>query len=129
MTQAAQRISVEDLRFTVGDTVVPPARRTSIELPVAQLATGTWLSLPLEVICGARPVPRLWLTATILQLDIHRQALGQVPATSLLPTPSPTSFRPQIQIDQAHPLIRRHLRIVTLACGYAHFAVAPSWKV
>lgn len=51
--------------FALGEYVIEPGQRRSLELPVAQLPTGTWLSLPIQVICGVRPGPSLWLTATI----------------------------------------------------------------
>lgn len=64
---------------------VPPGERQTMDLPVAMLPTGSWLSLPLHVICGVRPGPRLWLTATIHGeelngLEIIRRVLEQVDA-------------------------------------------------
>lgn len=36
-----------------------------LEVPVARLPTDTWLSLPVAVVNGRRPGPRLWLTAAV----------------------------------------------------------------
>lgn len=49
----------------VGSKEVSPGTRAHLELPVARLFTGTWLSLPVAVLHGATPGPRLWLSATI----------------------------------------------------------------
>ena len=49
----------------IGDFAIGPGQRRSLDLPVAQLPTGSWLSVPMEVICGVRSGPRVWLTATI----------------------------------------------------------------
>jgi predicted deacylase len=48
----------------VGNSVAP-GRRASLDLPVAELPTGTWLSVPVEVVCGVERGPSIWLSATI----------------------------------------------------------------
>ena len=53
----------EPLRL--GEKVVPEGTSARIDLPVARLFTGTWLSLPVTVLHGARPGPRLFLDAAI----------------------------------------------------------------
>lgn len=50
---------------TVGGVTVEPGRMRRFELPVARLTTGTWMGLPVAVINGARPGPRVWLSAAI----------------------------------------------------------------
>jgi hypothetical protein len=49
----------------MGDRQVPPGTAVRVDLPVARLFTGGWLSLPITVLHGARPGPRLWLDAAI----------------------------------------------------------------
>ena len=51
--------------LAVAGTSVLPGTSTSFEIPVARLATGSWLSLPLGIAHGARPGPILWLSAAI----------------------------------------------------------------
>jgi uncharacterized protein len=67
----------------VGDVTVRPGQRHQIDLPVARLPTQTLLSLPITVINGVQPGPRLWLSAAIHGdelngVDIIRQVLAQV---------------------------------------------------
>ncbi len=50
---------------TLADVCIEPGERRSVDLPVTRLPTGSWLSLPIHVICGVRPGPRVWLSATI----------------------------------------------------------------
>lgn len=57
--------------------------RVRLELPAARLATGSPLGIPLEVVHGRRPGPRVWLTAAIHGdelngIEIIRQVLGEV---------------------------------------------------
>lgn len=49
----------------VGDHGVEPGERRRLELPVARLPTGTRVSLPVEVVHGRRPGPRIWLSGAI----------------------------------------------------------------
>lgn len=49
----------------IGGQDVPPGTRVHLELKVARLFTGTWLSLPVAVLNGATAGPRMWLSATI----------------------------------------------------------------
>ena len=46
-------------------TTVPPGTRQRLEIPAARLPTDTWLSLPIEVVNGARSGPNLWLSAAV----------------------------------------------------------------
>ena len=45
-----------------GKTVAPGTER-EIDLPVARLPSGTWMSLPVIVMHGSRPGPGVWISA------------------------------------------------------------------
>ncbi len=49
----------------VAGEVIPPGQRCRIELPTGVLATGQPLPLPMEVLHGVRPGPRIWISAAI----------------------------------------------------------------
>jgi len=51
--------------FQIGETMVDPGKRANISLPVADLYTSTSLSMPVQVICGRRPGPVLFVSAAI----------------------------------------------------------------
>lgn len=74
--------------FEINGTVVPPGERRRIEIRVARLPTETWISLPVEVVHGRRPGPRLWLSAAVHGdevngIEIIRRVLASVdPATT-----------------------------------------------
>lgn len=81
----ARTTDLQPSEILLGDRRVRAGERQTIDLPVAKLPTGTWLSLPLYVVCGARPGPRLWLTATIHGeelngLEIIRRVLERIDA-------------------------------------------------
>jgi hypothetical protein len=54
-----------DAGISVADTTVAPGSAATVEIRVARLATGSWLSLPLGIAHGRRPGPFLWLSAAI----------------------------------------------------------------
>jgi predicted deacylase len=67
--------------ITIGGEAIAPGQRRRIEIPVSRLPTQTLISLPVVVIHGAEPGPRLWLSAAIHGdeingVDIIRQVLG-----------------------------------------------------
>ncbi len=69
--------------FAIAGTVIAPGTRRNVELPVARLPTDTSLSMPVSVICGRRPGPRLWLNAVIHGdelngIEIIRQVLHRL---------------------------------------------------
>lgn len=75
----------------VGDQEVPPGTRVLLELPVARLFTGTWLSLPVAVLNGAFAGPRLWLSAAIHGdelngMEIIRRVLRELDPARLVGT-------------------------------------------
>lgn len=49
----------------IGDTVVKPGQRATIELPVADLYTATPLNMAVQVICGRREGPTLFVSAAV----------------------------------------------------------------
>ena len=51
--------------FPIGEMMVKPGQRVNINLPVVDLYTSTSLSMPLQVICGRRPGPVLFVSAAI----------------------------------------------------------------
>ncbi len=49
----------------IGDTVVNPGQRVSVNLPVADLYTSTSLHMPVKVICGRKAGPTLFVSAAV----------------------------------------------------------------
>ncbi|MFE4105114.1 succinylglutamate desuccinylase/aspartoacylase family protein [Almyronema epifaneia] len=71
------------LPVEIGQYTIPPGKKQQLDLPVARLPTQTQLSLPITVINGAQPGPRLWLSAAIHGdeingVEIIRQVLTQL---------------------------------------------------
>jgi uncharacterized protein len=67
----------------VGGLRVEAGTRERVELPAAKLATGSPLGIPVEVVHGVRPGPRVWITAAIHGdelngIEIIRQVMGEV---------------------------------------------------
>lgn len=60
--------------FTLGRRRVRPGTVAHFELPVAQVVSGAWLSLPVTVIHGALEGPAMWLSAAI-----HGDELNGIP--------------------------------------------------
>ena len=52
-------------RFELGGVEVPPGQRRTVELPVGRRFTGAELVLPVEVVNGRRPGPRLFVCAAV----------------------------------------------------------------
>lgn len=68
--------------FRIGEHQVERGARIRLELPAARLATGSPLGLPVEVVHGLRPGPRVWLAAAIHGdelngVEIIRQVLSE----------------------------------------------------
>ena len=66
--------------FTIGGVQVPPGRRATVSLPVANLYTNSPVVLPVIVQNGARPGPRLFISAAlhgdeIIGVEIIRRLL------------------------------------------------------
>lgn len=73
---------------TVGEAVVAPGRRATLQIPIAHLPTDSWLEMPVVVVNGRRAGPRLWLSAAIHGdelngVEIVRQVLARLDARSL----------------------------------------------
>lgn len=49
----------------VGGETVPPGEVRYVEIPVARLPVGSWMSLPVAAVNGRRDGPRIWLDAAI----------------------------------------------------------------
>ncbi len=65
-----KQVTIDDLTvipppLVIGGEVIPRSKRVRLELPVSRLPTGTMMSLPVTVISGKTPGPRLWLSAAI----------------------------------------------------------------
>ncbi len=77
--------------FEFGGHAIALGERRRVELPVARLPTDTWLTLPLEVVRGAKPGPTVWLSAGIHGdelngLEIVRRVLDLVEPSTLAGT-------------------------------------------
>ncbi len=77
-----------NIPFEIGGVTVEPGRRRTLEIPVARLPTDTYLSLPVAVVNGTRPGPRLWLSAAVHGdelngVEIIRQVLTELRARSV----------------------------------------------
>lgn len=60
--------------FEIGAKIAPPGKLTQVELRVARLPTGMWMSVPVGVLHGRKPGPVIWLSAAI-----HGDELNGVP--------------------------------------------------
>ena len=49
----------------INDVSIAPGTRTTVDLPVGRLYTNTPMSMPVHVICGKHPGPRLFISAAI----------------------------------------------------------------
>ena len=51
--------------FEIGGVVVNPGERRTIDLPVTDLSTHTPMTMPVQVICGRKPGPKLFVCAAL----------------------------------------------------------------
>ncbi len=70
-------------RFEIGEVQVEPGTRRSLQIPVARLPAGGWLSLPIHVFHGSKPGPALFLSGAIHGdevdgVEITRQVLERL---------------------------------------------------
>lgn len=65
MPQPPPRADVTPTDFVFNGQTVAPATQRSIDLRVARLPSGTWMSLPVIVMRGASPGPGVWIAAAI----------------------------------------------------------------
>ncbi len=81
----------KNVAIKIGETEVKPGSRASIMLPVADLYTGTSLSMPVRVVCGRRKGPTLVVSAAIhgdelngveiIRRLLKRKSLGSIRGT------------------------------------------------
>ena len=67
----------------IAKEIIPPGRSRRLNLPVSRLPTQTLLSLPITIVNGILPGPRLWLSAAIHGdelngVEIIRQVLAEI---------------------------------------------------
>ncbi|MEM8780709.1 MAG: succinylglutamate desuccinylase/aspartoacylase family protein [Cyanobacteria bacterium P01_G01_bin.49] len=72
-----------DHTLKIAGQAIAPGQRQRLEIPVAQLPTRTTISLPVAVLNGQFPGPRLWLSAAIHGdeingVEIIRQVLEKI---------------------------------------------------
>ncbi|MCA9237996.1 MAG: succinylglutamate desuccinylase/aspartoacylase family protein [Planctomycetales bacterium] len=68
-----------NLPIEVAGSIVQPGERKRLEIPVARLPTGTWLSLPIVVVNGAKPGPTVWISAAVHGDEVNGvEIIGQV---------------------------------------------------
>jgi predicted deacylase len=66
-------------QLVIGETVVQPGTRLRIDLPLSRLPTGGVLQMPVEVLSGIHPGPRLFLSAAIHGDEINGiEAIRQI---------------------------------------------------
>ncbi|MDY6785070.1 MAG: succinylglutamate desuccinylase/aspartoacylase family protein [Cyanobacteriota bacterium] len=73
----------DENRIAIAGETIEPGQRQRLEIPIARLPTQTMLSLPVAVVNGLHPGPKLWLSAAIHGdeingVEIIRQVLQQV---------------------------------------------------
>jgi len=51
--------------ITIGETLIGPGKRVTVNLPIADLYTGTALSMPVKVVCGRKHGPVLFVSAAV----------------------------------------------------------------
>ncbi|MBZ0114072.1 MAG: succinylglutamate desuccinylase/aspartoacylase family protein [Thermoanaerobaculia bacterium] len=60
-----EKTSYTNEELHIGGERVAPGSRKRVEIPVARLFTGTWLSLPIWIVNGSEPGPTMFLDAAI----------------------------------------------------------------
>ena len=74
---------MSDNTIEIAKEIIAPGQLRRFELPVSRLATKTLVSLPVTVVNGVEPGPKLWLSAAIHGdeingVEIIAQVLGQI---------------------------------------------------
>ncbi len=77
--------------LTVAGFEVPPGQRRDAAIPVARLPSQGWLELPVALVHGARPGPRIWLSAAVHGdelngIEVVRQTLASLDPSSMAGT-------------------------------------------
>jgi predicted deacylase len=76
----------ENPSITVGDVEVAPGASERFELKVARLPTGSWLSLPVAVVNGARAGPIIWLSGAVHGDEINGVSIVRRVISRLTPS-------------------------------------------
>jgi len=87
----AKATSIKRRNFDIGGVSVKPGARATVELPIARLATGSPVALPVMVVHGRREGPTVWVSAAvhgdeINGVEIIRRVLEQLDAKVLCGT-------------------------------------------
>lgn len=74
--------------FTFADEPVEPGTRRHFDLPAGRLPSGTGLTLPIQVLCGTRPGPTMWMSGAVhgdevVGVEIIRRILETIDETSM----------------------------------------------
>lgn len=56
---------VNNTSIEIGGTTISPGQRVTVDLPVADLYTSTSLHMPVQVICGRKPGPVMFVSAAV----------------------------------------------------------------
>ena len=77
-----------DNTIEIAKEIIHPGQTRRLDLPVSRLPTQTMLSLPITIVNGVAPGPRLWLSAAIHGdelngVEIIRQVLAQIKSEKL----------------------------------------------
>ncbi len=65
MARKTPKSKIERDPIEIAGTKVLAGREGRVDIPVARLPTGTWLTLPVSVIHGRRDGPTIWLSGTL----------------------------------------------------------------
>ena len=96
MTPTRRREPAGQPPLEIGGVQVAAGTRGRVDIPVARLPTGTWLTLPVSVIHGQSPGPTIWLSGTIhgdelngiaIIREINRQADPKLLSGTILAVP------------------------------------------
>jgi uncharacterized protein len=81
-------VNISDHSITIAGEIIPPDKKHRLEIPVGILPTRTPISLPVIVINGKMPGPKLWLSAAIHGdeingVEIIRQVMQRIKSRRL----------------------------------------------
>ncbi len=82
----ASKVKPKAEPLDIGGHSVKPGERLRFDMPVAQLPTHTQLHIPVTVVHGRKPGPRLWISAAVHGdelngVEIIRRVLEEIPET------------------------------------------------
>ncbi len=87
----SKKLADRPIPFEFNETSVEPGTTARVDLRVARLPTGTWISLPVFIVHGSKPGPTLWLSAALHGDELNgvviiRRLLAELDATQLAGT-------------------------------------------